>query len=115
MAKLLTFVETEVFRKSLDRHTDLSTLFAIQADLIEDPERGDLVPGTGGLRKARAADRRSRKGKRGGFRFIYLYLKEPGIVYLLYLYPKSAKADLTSEDKHALARLAAAIKDCYRS
>lgn len=40
---LLQFIETLVFRKRLDKLTDLSTLFAIQADLLENPRLGDVI------------------------------------------------------------------------
>ncbi|MCO6512555.1 MAG: type II toxin-antitoxin system RelE/ParE family toxin [Aridibacter famidurans] len=110
MAKLLTFVETEVFRKSLDRQCSLSTLFAIQADLLENPARGSVIRRTGGLRKARIADARGNKGKSGGLRYIYLYLEKSGTIYLLHLFPKSMKVDLSDKDRSELSDLAASIK-----
>lgn len=73
--RLLHFVETTTFRKRLDKLADLNTLFAIQADLLENPKSGDVIQGCGGARKGRVGDQRGSKGKSGGFRYIYLYLE----------------------------------------
>ncbi len=59
---LLHFVETATFRKRLDKLADLNTLFAIQADLLENPKCGEVIQGCGGARKARIADLRGSKG-----------------------------------------------------
>jgi len=71
---LLEFVETGIFRKRLDKLADLDLLFAIQADLLENPRLGDVIPGTNGARKARIGDRSQNRGKSGAFRYVYLYL-----------------------------------------
>ena len=49
-------------------------LRGIQADLLENPEKGSIVQGLGGIRKARAANPARGKGKRGGYRYMHLYL-----------------------------------------
>ncbi len=110
MAKLLTFVETDVFRKRLDDLESMDVLFAIQADLLANPERGQVIRGTNGLRKARVGDPKRRKGKSGGFRYLYLSLEHIGIVYLVYLFPKSEKANLSDADKKELSTLVSLIK-----
>ena len=56
-----------------------------------------MVPGTGGVRKARWA--RSRMGKRGGVRAVYYFLVRADLVYILDLYAKNEKSDLTPADK----------------
>jgi hypothetical protein len=58
---------------------------SIESDLMEDPERGDLVRGLAGIRKARAADPTRGKGKRGGFRYMYYYIEKDGQIFLLYI------------------------------
>lgn len=85
---LWTFYETPVFTEDLedflgDRALDM--LYAIQADLIADPERWPVVKGTGGARKGRIADPASSKGKSGSYRYLYLYLELRGQIYLLML------------------------------
>ena len=71
---MLEFIELPVFTKRLlalaKEHSD-DVLLEIQSDLLENPARGKIVEGTGGVRKARAADPARGKGKRGGFRYLY--------------------------------------------
>jgi hypothetical protein len=58
--------------------------------------------GTGGFRKLRWADRRRRKGKRGGLRAVYYYLSADGQIRLMTLYDKDEMADLSAAEKRAL-------------
>lgn len=81
-------------------------LWAIQSNLLKDPLRGDKIQGLGGIRKARTADPFRKKGKRGGFRYLYIYFLDEQI-RLLYLFDKNEKQDLTKEDRKILAALAA--------
>ena len=62
----ITFVETDAFMSRIKRYGLESALRDLQVELVEKPERGDLDPGTGGLRKIRMADPARSKGKRGG-------------------------------------------------
>ena len=71
-------------------------------DLIAfEPTCGDLIPGTGGLRKVRVG--RGGSGKRGGARVIYYFYNAEFPAVLMTLYAKNEKADLTARDKKALA------------
>ena len=79
--------------------------------LVVNPHAGRVMPGCGGLRKIRFRDPHRGKGSRGGLRVIYLYLPEPCWVFLLDIYDKDEKDDLSSEEKKILARLAARIKE----
>jgi hypothetical protein len=73
-------------------------------DLVAfDPTRGDLIPGTGGLRKLRIAVGGS--GKRGGARLIYYFYSEDFPVLLLALYAKNEKSDLSAREKKDFASL----------
>ncbi len=72
------------------------------------PEEHPIIPGTGGFRKARWAQRG--KGKSGGFRVIYFFLAEPGRIYMASIYSKSRKETLSSADHNVLAKLASQIK-----
>lgn len=110
---LLHFVETRVFRKRLDKLSDLGTLFAIQADLIENPRIGEVIRGCGGARKARIADKKYSRGKSGSFRYIYLYLEKAEIVYLLMFYGKNEKDTLSDEEKKNVAWLVKQYKEFY--
>ena len=75
---------------------------ALQAFLAGDPEAGDVMPGTGGFRKLRWADRRRGKGKRGGLRVIYYYLLTDAQIWLMTLYDKGEAADLSAAEKRIL-------------
>jgi hypothetical protein len=88
----------------------VEVLSAIQADLLDNPERGRLVPGLGGIRKARAPNPERGKGKRGGFRYLYLYFVADQQIYLLYLLDKNEQEDLSPEQPKLLRELAAANK-----
>jgi hypothetical protein len=64
------------------------------------------MPGCGGLRKLRMADPRRGKGKRGGARVIYLHVAEANVIYLMDIYGKDEREDLTADQKKVLKRLA---------
>lgn len=73
-------------------------------DLVAyEPDCGDLVPGTGGLRKVRVG--RGGMGKRGGARVVYYYHDERVPIFLLALYAKNEKGDLTSAEKKEFTAL----------
>ena len=82
-------------------------------DLVAyEPTRGDLIPGTGGLRKLRIAVGGS--GKRGGARVIYYFYSEDFPVLLLALYAKNEKSDLTAREKKSFATLVQEIVAQWR-
>jgi hypothetical protein len=69
------------------------------------------MPGCGGLRKMRFADPRRRKGERGGVRVIYLHVPQADWIFLLDLYGKDEKDDLSAAEKKVLRQLAAEFKE----
>ena len=81
---------------------------AMESAIVADPMAAPVVPGTGGIRKLRWSG--SGRGKRGGIRTIYFYHAGPEVIYLLAAYAKSAREDLSPDDRKAWARLVAAIK-----
>ena len=115
----LSFVEAPTFVEQLAELAgtahQLDLLYRIQRELLLDPERGDLVKGLGGIRKARIADPRSKSGKSGGFRYLYLYFELRGRIHLLYLYSKREQADLDNEARKQLATLAAKLKQAAQT
>jgi hypothetical protein len=66
--ELLTFIETGVFTRRVQALGLEASLQRLQAELLANPEAGDVEPGTGGLRKIRMADPSRGKGKRSGAR-----------------------------------------------
>jgi hypothetical protein len=84
----VAFIESRSFTRRLFQLTGDeadSVLASIQGDLTENPLRGRMVPGFGGIRKARSSNPARGKGKRGGFRYSYLYLETYQHVHLLFL------------------------------
>jgi hypothetical protein len=72
------------------------------------PETWPVIPGTGGCRKARVA--RSGKGKSGGARIIYYVMTVRGALYLLDIYAKGAKEDLTHAERNEIRRFVTALE-----
>ena len=75
------------------------------------PEAGEIIPGTGGVRKIRWALEGS--GKRGGARVVYYYHNERLPVFLLSAYAKNQKADLSQSERNLLKRLVPALVAAY--
>jgi hypothetical protein len=109
-SKLYTFIELPVFMRQLAASASFETLYAIQADLLENPERWPVVKGTGGARKGRVADPQDACGKSGSFRYLYLYLEQRGRIFLLLFYGKNAQANLSDEQRKQVAAAVEKIK-----
>jgi hypothetical protein len=97
------FIETPIFTKQASGglFTD-DELKQLQAELLENPHKGDLISGSGGLRKVRLA--RKGGGKSGGFRVIY-YRSTPEVIFFLLAYPKNKKDNLTKAEVKLLREL----------
>jgi len=91
----LSFSETSIFTRQVADLMSDDELNALQWALMANPEKGDLIRGSGGLRKLRWAG--SGRGKRGGLRVIYYWHVAGSIILLLLAYPKSAQNDLTPD------------------
>ena|SRR5215203_3708136 len=111
--ELLYFIETTVFRKQIDKLANVETLFALQNELLKNPRLGDVIQGAGGARKARIGDRKSGRGKSGSFRYIYVYLEKPGVVYLILFYGKNERDDLEPDQKKQVAEFIKAAKEIW--
>lgn len=72
---------------------------------MAEPLAGDVIQGTGGLRKIRFADPRRQKGKRGGLRVIYYFWRDGEQFWLFTLYDKDEAADLTAAERKAVKAL----------
>ena len=106
----LTFVEAEVFSKRIKRLGLDADLRSLQLELLQEPELGDLDPGTGGLRKVRMTAVARGKGKRSGARVHYLFLPDVSRIYLMFVYAKDEMATLTKAQKKQLRAVVQAIK-----
>ncbi|AYM87405.1 MULTISPECIES: type II toxin-antitoxin system RelE/ParE family toxin [Pseudoalteromonas] len=94
------FVESSIFEKYRELYLSDDEYRLFQADLMVNPKQGDVIQGTGGLRKVRVASKG--KGKRGGSRVIYYYLDDKRRFYLLTIYSKNEVTDLTADQKKQL-------------
>lgn len=107
-------IETRNFSKKVDEFISKKSLFIEDFDefkrlLSENPEDGDLIPGTGGIRKTRVKS--SSKGKSGGFRVCYYFLSQySNEIFLILIYPKNVQEDLSSDDKKILKEIIREIK-----
>lgn len=106
----LTFVEMPWFTQRVKSRLDDESYRAFQNSLLANPEKGDVMPGCGGLRKVRFSDPSRGKGKRSGVRIIYLYVPEAFRIDLIDVYGKDEKDDLTAQEKKVLAKLAAVAR-----
>jgi len=77
---------------------------------MKKPDRGDMVAGLGGVRKARIANPGRSKGKRGGYRFLYLYLEKRQHIHLLILLDKNEQEDATEEQRKQIQEWVIQIK-----
>lgn len=84
---MLTFVELPVFARYREAYLDDEEFADLQAQLIAQPDAGDVIPGSGGCRKLRW--RGSGRGKRGGLRVIYFWRRANGQIVLVTLYAKN--------------------------
>jgi hypothetical protein len=96
------FVELTAFERHRSNYLDDESFLSLQTALMANPEAGDVIEGTGGLRKLRHADLRRGKGKRGGLRVIYYWWDGKRQFWLFTLYDKNEMDDLSSNEKKML-------------
>ncbi len=100
-------------RRKLERGRELShdDLVAMEQSILADARAGDLVPGTGGLRKLRLSQRSVGWGKSGGARIYHLDLPRREITHLVAIFGKHEKADLTAAELRQVAALVKQLKE----
>lgn len=99
----MVIYETSAFTKAIGALLDDDQYSALQHALTERPEAGDVIPGTGGLRKLRWGV--PGRGKRGGIRVIYYWITKDERIFMLLAYPKNQQDDLTPDQKRLLSQL----------
>ena len=80
--------------------------------IAANPEAGDVIPDTGGVRKVRWS--RAGMGKRGGARVIYFYHDDTMPLYLLLVYAKAQRENLTPDQKRQVRALVSGLKQAHR-
>lgn len=99
----MRFVETPVFTRAVTALLEEEQYRALQLALALRPEQGDVIRGSGGLRKLRWG--LAGRGKRGGVRLIYYWDTPTQTFYMLYVYTKQEQGDLTFQQVKVLSRL----------
>ncbi|WNN48599.1 type II toxin-antitoxin system RelE/ParE family toxin [Siccibacter colletis] len=99
----MLFIETDIFTAGVKSLLSDEAYQRLQLFLVVKPDRGDVIPDTGGLRKVRWLAQGC--GKRGGVRVIYFYRYAENEIRLLLIYRKGIKDDLSSQEKAVLRRL----------
>jgi mRNA-degrading endonuclease RelE of RelBE toxin-antitoxin system len=101
----MVIVETPIFTKRvLEALTD-DEYRELQIYLAQYPDAGDVIPGSHGLRKLRW--KASGKGKRGGARVIYYWVKQREVVLMLFIFKKNERSDLSKDQLKILKTIAA--------
>ena len=99
----MRFIETPIFTEDIERELSLEEYRQLQIALLLRPTQGNLIRGSGGLRKIRW--RRPGMGKRGGLRAIYFWEVLSETFYMLVLYRKNDQENLTPKQVAILRRL----------
>ena len=106
--QMQTVVEMNHYASRAEKVLTASERDSVIDEVAADPVKGDVIEGTGGIRKLRFA--RGGKGKSGGVRVVYYYYNESAPVYLFSLFGKGEKDNLSKAERNALAAVAATIK-----
>jgi hypothetical protein len=109
---LITVVETEPFQKKVSRLLTEYEKAELITYLSSFPNSGAIIQGTGGIRKLRWA--RSGRGKRGGVRVMYYFHNFDMPLYLLTLFGKNEKANLSRAEKNILSKAVKRLVNIWR-
>ena len=100
--KVFSFIETKLFTRLVLQYLTDDEYWELQKLLIVRPDAGDVVPGTGGVRKLRW--RAAGRGKRGGYRVVYYAQVERGVIWMLTMYPKNVSDNIPAHVLRAIRR-----------
>jgi hypothetical protein len=109
---LITVAETALFVRQAEKIWNDSEREEFVLYIAANPKIGDVIPETGGVRKVRWS--REGSGKRGGARVIYFYADPGRPLYLLMVYAKAWKENLSAEEKRTVRDLATTLKGKVR-
>lgn len=103
---MLSFIETPPFTRLVYDYLSDEEYTALQAHLPHDPESGEVVPGSGGVRKLRWGV--AGRGKRGGVRVIYFARTAKGVIWMLTIYAKNEAGNIPA---HVLRKIRQELGD----
>jgi len=106
MIFIMIFIETSLFTRLLPNYLSDDEYRSLQWHLLEHPEAGNIVRGSGGVRKIRWSQ--EGKGKKGGVRVVYYWKKSAHEIWLLTIYSKGERATIPG---HILKKIAKEIKN----
>lgn len=109
---MITIAETEPYRRKATKLLSEEEKNDLMAYLAEHPTSGVLIRGTNGIRKLRWA--RDGGGKRGGYQIIYYFHSEIMPLYLLTVFGKNEKANLSNKEKQVLTKIVQQIVNYWR-
>jgi len=108
----VTFIELPIFTGQITNLVADASYAEFQKELFQQPEKGDVIPHSGGLRKVRMSV--SGRGKRGGARVIYLHLPLHDTIVLFYAYTKAQSENLSDEQLRKLRVAVEVIKKEFK-
>jgi hypothetical protein len=111
MRRLVTVVETAAYLARSEKLLDVSEREALKLAIAADPLAGDLIRGSGGVRKLRFG--LGGRGKRGGVRVIYFFHNDRMPAFLLTVFAKNERSDLSQAEIAALRRLVGTLVETY--
>ena len=103
---MFSFIETRLFTRLVQEYLDDDEYRELQKGLMENPETGNIIPGSGGLRKVRW--RAPGRGKRSGYRVIYYARLRQGVILMLTMYPKNVAENIPA---HILRQIRKEVED----
>ena len=104
----MEFRELRSFSEKIDKIASQDDFAVLQIELMENPEKGDLIRGTGGARKVRM--KIGGKGKSGGARIIYYYQISEHVILFIHAFAKNEKANISEKEKKEIAAFIRRIK-----
>jgi len=110
--RLITVAETLPFLRQAAGLWSEAEHDAFVNYIAANPQAGDVIPDSGGIRKVRWS--RSGTGKRGGVRVIYFYHDGTTPLYLLLIYAKAQRENWTQEEKRRAQAMTASLKQAHR-
>jgi mRNA-degrading endonuclease RelE of RelBE toxin-antitoxin system len=108
----ITVVETTTFKNEIDKLLDDEAQRELIGFIASNPMAGDIMAGTGGVRKLRWA--RKNEGQSSGYRIIYFYLNDNFPVFVFKIYPQNIKDNLTKGERNKLKILIPELIKSYR-